>query len=86
MKEIPNFNRRSCGNYYPRHRYRFQDLDCRYCIEHKTCPAICLCPYILDNLTDLKQDMEFIKAVLAAELCDTPQKRTLRYLMKQDHY
>lgn len=80
MQRVPNFNKRTCGEHHTKFRYRFRDLDCRYCAECKSCPPICLCPYILDNLPDLNSDREFAGAVLAADICETPQKRTLIYL------
>lgn len=82
MREIPNFNKRGEGYYTPKFRYRFRDLDCRYCAECGTCPPVCLCPSILENLPDLKDDREFIIAVLAAETCETPQRLTLLYLLE----
>ena len=82
MREIPNFNKRGAGNHDPNHKYRFKDLDCRYCLEYKTCPPVCLCPYILDNLPDLSGDKDFIGAVTAAETCGTAQRLTLLYLME----
>ena len=82
MREVPNFHRRSAGEYSPKHKYRFSDLDCRYCIEYKTCPPVCLCPYILDNLPDLSGDRDFIGAVTAAKTCDNAQRLTLLYLME----
>jgi hypothetical protein len=82
MREIPNFSIRSCVSYKPKHKYRYQDLDCRYCAEYKTCPPVCLCPYILDNLPDLYGDMDFIGAVIAAESCETAQRLTLLYLLE----
>ena len=82
MKEVPNFNKKSSGSYTPKFKYRFQDFDCRYCDEYKSCPADCLCPYILDNLEDLKNDRDFISAVAAAETCKTKQRLTLLYLLE----
>jgi len=82
MKGVPNFLQRSAGNYSPNQKYRFQDLDCRYCIEYKNCPPICLCPYILDNLHDLNGDKDFIEAIANAESCKNAQKLTLLYLSK----
>ena len=82
MMEKPNFHKRGAGEYSPKHRYRFSDLDCRYCLEYKTCPPVCLCPYILDNLPDLSRDGDFACAVTAAETCDTAQRLTLLYLME----
>lgn len=83
MKEIPNFHHRGCGDYITKFKYRYHDLDCRYCIEYKTCPPVCLCPYILDNLPDLSGDRDFIGAVTDAESCQTAQRMTLLYLMRQ---
>ena len=83
MKEIPNFNKRNHVSYAGKFKYRFHDIDCRYCSEYKTCPRVCLCPYILDNLPDLRGDMDFIGAVITAEMCKTPQRLTLIYLLEE---
>jgi hypothetical protein len=61
-------------------KYRFRDLDCRFCAEYMTCPAFCLCPYIIDALKDLRADSEFESAIMAADLCTTPQRLTLIYI------
>jgi hypothetical protein len=75
--QIPNENDTVYGR---RLQYHFRDLDCRFCSENRTCPAFCLCPYIIDALEDLRADSEFKKAVMAADLCTTPQRLTLIYL------
>ena len=82
MKQIPNFYKKFSGKTDTKFKYTFRDLDCRYCLENKRCPPACLCPYILDNLPDLCGDEDFINAVITAEMCETPQKLTLMYLLE----
>ena len=83
MKETPNSNKKICGIDQLKFRYRFRDLDCRYCIEYKRCPAVDLCLYVMDNLSDLYGDEEFFEAIMAAKSCETPQRRTLIYLLEE---
>jgi hypothetical protein len=80
MMRAPSFPQRGGGKIRCDFKYCFRDLECQYCDEYKTCPPLCLCPYILDNLGDLSADAEFVAAVCSAEMCDTPQRLTLLYL------
>ena len=82
MKETPNSRIKSGEQYNPKFRYRYRDFDCQYCLDYRKYPPERLCPYIMDNLEDLKQDDDFIRAVQEAEVCDTPHKLTLLYLLE----
>jgi hypothetical protein len=79
-QEAPNFNKTPGGR--RGFKYCFRDLECRVCAEYESCPPICLCPHILDNLPDLRGDRDFIVAVTSAETCRTPQRLTLLYLLE----
>jgi hypothetical protein len=80
MQQPPNTKPRGGGKRV--FRYLFADLDCQYCREKKECRGECLCPYIFGNLHDLARDPAFILAIKNAEICETPQGLTLRYLAK----
>lgn len=82
MQLIPNFQKRTSGEYRPRFRYRFRDLDCQYCDLYKRCEHR-ICPHIMENLNDLIADKEFLTAVDNAESCKTAQRGTLMFLHKE---
>ena len=79
MQEPP-YNNKAKNGMNRVFKYTFADLDCQYCIEKKSCPIICLCPYILDNLPDLLMDTAFLWAVDNANACEAAHKRTLLYI------
>jgi hypothetical protein len=58
------------------YKYKYADLNCDYCLYCKRC-KFSICPYILEFLDDLKEDITFIAAVENAEMCDNPHKQTL---------
>lgn len=64
-----------------RFKYKYEDLDCGLCADIKNagCPYL-LCPHIMDNLDDLRQDAEFNAAVEDAESCGTFHRFTLYFL------
>ena len=60
-------------------RYKYEHLDCAYCadLEGKPrCPHR-HCPYILDNLDDLRHDRAFRNAVRHAGSCATYHRSAL---------
>ena len=62
-------------------RYKYADLDCRLCDDHSGIDCECLfCPYIMDNLGDLRHDPCFTEAVENAETCQTSHKAALMLL------
>ena len=83
MQEVPGFHKDKAnnGNDTP-FKYKFADVDCAYCNENKACVHE-HCPHIMENLTDLIADEDFLLAVETAEDCETAQKNTLLMLNAQ---
>ena len=70
-----------------KYKYRYDDIDCFYCIENeKPCNnGKCkhkLCPYIMDNLADLFEDNNFCELVSNPKKCETNHKKTFEYLKR----
>lgn len=85
MKEVPGFHKENISTNKGsnvRFKYKYADIDCTCCDEHKACGHE-LCPHIMENLADLTADKDFLYAVEVAETCKTAQKRTLQYIKKQ---
>lgn len=66
-----------------RFKYKFLDLDCKYCIKKENIGCVSGCPYILENLFILLHDTAFIEAIKNPQYCFSSQKYTLRYLNKK---
>ena len=66
-----------------RFKYKYEHLDCTLCTKMKesTCPHL-LCPYIMQNLDDLRHDPAFALAIENAEHLPTPHNPTLLHLKK----
>jgi len=67
-------------------RYKYEHLDCAYCadLEGKPrCPHQ-HCPYVLDNLDDLRRDRAFRNAVRHAEGCATYHRPALLLVQRWD--
>ena len=64
-----------------RFKYELDHLDCALCTEisSEICPHL-LCPYIMDNVNDLRRDPLFLIIVENAERCYTLHSPTLLYL------
>ena len=65
-------------------KYKYGDLSCECCadLEGKTrCPHR-HCPYILDNLDDLRYDFAFRRAVRNADKCGTYQRSALQLVRR----
>lgn len=70
--------------YTNKYEYEYEDVDCKYCaqlIEYSQCPHS-LCPYILNNLSELKTDDAFLEAVENAHCCTSYHRPTLLWLQK----
>lgn len=61
-----------------RFKYKYEDLHCGFCneIEPNGCPHQ-HCPHILENISDLLHDPEFIEAVDDADICESYHRPTL---------
>ena len=57
-------------------KYKYADVACVYCLHFKKCPYD-ICPYIMDNLDDLRYDKAFHEAVANADSCGNKHKHTL---------
>jgi hypothetical protein len=80
MQEVPGFHKDKTGGGSDTHfKYKFADVDCIYCDERNACVHE-HCPHIMENLTDLIADEDFLLAVETAEDCKTAQKNTLLML------
>jgi hypothetical protein len=80
MKEPPHAIKRHSGK--RKFRYMYADVECAACLN----TAICIfeiCPYIMDNLTDLELDRDFQQAVINADSCTTKHKNTLLFVREQ---
>jgi len=66
-------------------RYKLKDIDCDCCLDkgNRGCKSYDLCPYIMDNLSDLLLDFDFREAVRNAVNCKTPHRKTLIHLKQQ---
>lgn len=83
MQEVPNFHKDKIPDRSDsRFKYKYSGIDCVYCNERKGCGHK-LCPHIMENLSELITDDDFIHAVETAESCQTAQKNTLLTLKKQ---
>ena len=80
MQEVPGFHKDKVFDGSDGHfKYKYTDLDCAFCNEYKRCNHA-FCPHIMENLSDLCADEDFLLAVETAESCQTAQKNTLMYL------
>lgn len=65
-------------------KYKLGDLGCELCVDKgKISCSVKLCPYVMENLSDLFADANFREAVQNAESCNTLHKHTLLYLKKR---
>ena len=64
-----------------RFKYKYEHFDCNLCadMEDAGCPHP-LCPYILENLDDLRRDPAFVGAVYDADMLLSHFTPTLIYL------
>ena len=86
MRRPPNYQTSGSGKRAMQFRYTFADIDCEFCLNNQKKRRGCglkVCPYIMDNLDDLIDDLDFINAVKNAELCKTKQKETLLIIKKR---
>lgn len=65
-------------------RYKYKHLNCGYCadLENKLRCPYQHCPYILDNLDDLRHDCVFHHAISIAENCSTFHRSTLLLIQR----
>ena len=83
MQQLPGKHRkRGGGKRKSGFRYRYANMACEYCPNHKKCPHE-ICPHIMDNLTDLMDDRAFIHAIENAKACDNRHKQTLLALKEK---
>ena len=87
MKETPNDNRNSAPGANARknapYKYTYEDVDCQYCKDKKSCNGENLCPYIVENIDDLLDDEDFIRAVEKRAHCKTKHKVTLDWVWEE---
>ena len=60
-------------------RLKYEDVSCENCLFHLNCKHK-MCPHIMENLDDLRNDGAFDEALANADSCGNKHRNTLVHL------